>query len=864
VNKARDRAVEAFNKQQLERLQFTGFLMKSLIDKAASEFSLRNSTTATATAGGTSKNIQPARNDVTWTMAQSYAFNLIDSMEDWSHADIADFRLNLKQLIVAAGSPSTPAEFVNLLEPPHPEALKSTQSDTQAPADTSTNSELQKSRDQLLSVWNSQQIAAINRGLLELLYRDVIRERTMVSTRIVAEKDQATRWKWLAVWGTAAFLLAFFVNANKDSAFFKYYINCLERFYLQAQALPAGDTDQTAAAALFEVDQKLQNFDTCSRGMPYHLISTSLMRRPGNYGQVTFDPFLFSKNYCGNFRDGYAITSRFPDAKEPLTLGRAIATSGAAFTPLMTANPAIRLLMRFFNFSLGEYVPNPRHAGRIRFPRSLLGVTFSQVLDHSKPDYHWKVGFVADGGFRDFLGVEDLLRRRCRLIIAADAGSNVGKYEFGALADLVRLARTEHGIEFLELDSNSPLAIDRFRRKTADSPVPQQFILARIRYPRSETSADPEGTPQFGLLIYIQMALTGKEDVDLQQFRRQHPDFPYADISDQFFTPQQVESYRSLGYHIGKQVCRVLPAWQDSSEEAKPAPRPNNCQCYPLKCSRRMPIAELEYRLKLAYLESSREELIYDTLDVSAEAIFDLDKDLLSPVLNYSPPIPPHATPEDWIQLYENNADFRLYWRYHISQKFKYFLTLDGEIQRSPRLWRHTTLKSATCPGELAVLLIICNEFCAWKYAYHSAAGLGQKTNFSQIQSLFQIEGRERLIRIAVLHLAPNDRYDSENWEVMFPWEVPSDHDGSMDSGETLIQNLANGLRSIFRSSVAETARLFTYLWSYESCPPQLGRPWVNGVKAPRSRNFDKQPPQERHMDGPDEIPPIDPPEAHT
>jgi hypothetical protein len=65
------------------------------------------------------------------------------------------------------------------------------------------------------------------------------------------------------------------------------------------------------------------------------------------------------------------------------------------------------------------------------------------------------------------------------------------------------------------------------------------------------------------LLVYAQMSLTGREQIDLQQFRKTHPNFPDEPITNQFFSHGQIESYRQLGFHIGKVVCREVRARPD-------------------------------------------------------------------------------------------------------------------------------------------------------------------------------------------------------------------------------------------------------------------------------------------------------------
>jgi hypothetical protein len=53
---------------------------------------------------------------------------------------------------------------------------------------------------------------------------------------------------------------------------------------------------------------------------------------------------------------------------------------------------------------------------------------------------------LSDGGHLENLGVMELLRRRCRLIVAGD-GESDPKYAFGALATLMRTAEIDLGVE---------------------------------------------------------------------------------------------------------------------------------------------------------------------------------------------------------------------------------------------------------------------------------------------------------------------------------------------------------------------------------------------------------------------------------
>jgi hypothetical protein len=159
-----------------------------------------------------------------------------------------------------------------------------------------------------------------------------------------------------------------------------------------------------------------------------------------------------------------------------------------------------------------------------------------------------------------------LIARRCRVVIVSDAGCNNGLSEFGVLADLVRQMRLDHGVEILDLDHDLPLETDRIRRQ-ADGRVTQHFLVGRIRYPRRDAAGgakpmESDMSDRMGLFVYLQMSLTGDEDVDLSQFQKINPRFPDEPITNQFYSPDQVESLRQLGEHVGKHLCQRLDSYQ--------------------------------------------------------------------------------------------------------------------------------------------------------------------------------------------------------------------------------------------------------------------------------------------------------------
>jgi hypothetical protein len=52
--------------------------------------------------------------------------------------------------------------------------------------------------------------------------------------------------------------------------------------------------------------------------------------------------------------------------------------------------------------------------------------------------------------------------------------------------------------------------------------------------------------------------MNGDEPSDVQSYQARHPDFPQQPTTDQWFDETQFESYRKLGYHIGKELVEAV------------------------------------------------------------------------------------------------------------------------------------------------------------------------------------------------------------------------------------------------------------------------------------------------------------------
>ncbi len=276
---------------------------------------------------------------------------------------------------------------------------------------------------------------------------------------------------------------------------------------------------------------------------PHHLIN-AVVNLPNSesvkLGERKGDFYLFSKTHCGSPTTGYHKTSTLETEGKPIDLGTAIATSGAAVAPhmaLLSVAPA-RSLLAFLNLRLGFWLGISRD-GKVR-NRPGFGRLIREMIGQGlNEDAEWL--YLTDGGHIENSGVYELLRRRCRYIVAVDAGADAPN-TFGAQATLSRHARIDMGIE---LD----LKLDDLRVDPNSGLSPSHAVLSKITYP-----AEGDEAAQTGLLLFIKLSMTGDEDEMIKAYKSAHPDFPIQSTADQFFDEAQFENYRRLGVHATRSL----------------------------------------------------------------------------------------------------------------------------------------------------------------------------------------------------------------------------------------------------------------------------------------------------------------------
>jgi patatin-like phospholipase len=285
---------------------------------------------------------------------------------------------------------------------------------------------------------------------------------------------------------------------------------------------------------------------------PYHLINAALNIQGSDFANRrgrNADFFLFSPLRVGSEATGYEETQIFEDKEKGLDLATAMAISGAAASSNMGSN-SIRALtptLALLNIRLGYWLKNPRYIADDSQPvhRSTLYLwseISGRLYENSDAVY------LTDGGHIENLGVYELLRRRCKVIIAVDAEADA-PMNFSSLMTLQRYARIDLGI-LIDLPW-SPIrtctlsVMDRNAGKPPPSPPPPEpdrvhVAIGTIDY----------GGGEKGYLVYIKSSLTGNENDYIRDYARRNDRFPHETTGDQFFSEEQFEVYRALGFNM--------------------------------------------------------------------------------------------------------------------------------------------------------------------------------------------------------------------------------------------------------------------------------------------------------------------------
>jgi len=343
---------------------------------------------------------------------------------------------------------------------------------------------------------------------------------------------------WVIV-GIGAVVYFFILNINFTSPH-RLYRNKLAEAYLIRPA-PKATKEKPFDNA---VSVRLSDLGEAADRAPYHLLNCALnvpgSADPRMQGRLA-DFFLFSPRYCGSPLTGYEKTREWEKADAHLDLGTAMAISGAAAAPQMGLGTMKRFSfwIALLNVRLGYWARKPGKKALLFGGAPGLWFLLKEMLGTMNEKSAWLN--LSDGGHIENLGVYELLRRRCKYIVAID-GEQDAKMTFRALTTLQRLAFIDFGIT-IDVDLDDLRLNDRGLSRS-------HFRFCRIRYPRDERGSEEV----YGYLLYLKLSLTGNEGEFIRRYRVDDPVFPHQSTADQFFSETQFEAYRSLGEHVGDKL----------------------------------------------------------------------------------------------------------------------------------------------------------------------------------------------------------------------------------------------------------------------------------------------------------------------
>jgi hypothetical protein len=226
-----------------------------------------------------------------------------------------------------------------------------------------------------------------------------------------------------------------------------------------------------------------------------------------------------------------------------MAISGAAASSNMGSSTIGPLTPTLALL----NIRLGYWLNNPRYAdgneGSLH-PNALYlwSEITGRLYENSNAVY------LTDGGHIENLGVYELLRRRCRLILVVDAEADP-QMHFTSFIALQRYARIDLGIRIdLPWDPISEATCGWMAVGSPQKPKPPEDLKAS-NGPHIAIGRIQYGGSEDGYLIYIKSSLTGDENDYVRDYARRYGRFPHETTGDQFFSEEQFEVYRALGFH---------------------------------------------------------------------------------------------------------------------------------------------------------------------------------------------------------------------------------------------------------------------------------------------------------------------------
>lgn len=324
-----------------------------------------------------------------------------------------------------------------------------------------------------------------------------------------------------------------------------------------------------------ELRAPLQSNDGHPRLYPLVNIALNLVkpsRERLDWQQRKAASFIATPLHCGAAHIGFRPTEHYAGG---MSLGRAMTISGAAASPNMGyhSSPLVTFVMSLFNVRLGWWSPNVKGNSRWSEERAELGLDIMWAEATGATGDEDRFVHLSDGGHFDNTGIYEMVRRRCRRIVAVDATCD-GEYRWTDLIDTVRKIRVDLGI---------PILLPAVLPGQSGAAPGQRFLTACIQY-----SARDPGINDGELVVLKPLLLKGQDPPELVAYARDSARegsaendptrFPHQSTADQFFDEQQFESYRLLGYVTAKAALGFATPNGGPPKEGAGAPPPGRLE----------------------------------------------------------------------------------------------------------------------------------------------------------------------------------------------------------------------------------------------------------------------------------------------
>lgn len=269
---------------------------------------------------------------------------------------------------------------------------------------------------------------------------------------------------------------------------------------------------------------------------------------------------------------GVRIGAEFVDldkVTDPPSLGLLCAISGSAVGSGMGRNTSLggAMALTLANMRLGYWWRAQDCGQGISGKRRLLpglACLTSEFLGHFTAGSHW---YLSDGGHSENSGALSLLERGCGFMVVADNGEDAS-FSFADLEIFIRTARTDIGMEVeVAAEKQFPASIHKakdcflngedgdWRARIADEHnTAFALLLKATDIPQRINGKWRSRHGSTSWIVWLKPARLANLPTDIATYSILNPDFPQQSTGNQFFDEAQWESYRRLGFEMGRRL----------------------------------------------------------------------------------------------------------------------------------------------------------------------------------------------------------------------------------------------------------------------------------------------------------------------